>query len=171
MGNDRHARDHEGYYVEASFCEPGRSFRMITSTNPGSQGSRTVPVRRGLWTIGRGTGVGPSGAPPGGSPRLNPLDPRKRPSTQQPTGPNAQGRPHLVVCRGLAGARPPGEAAAQPVYGRWLPFIHTTVGAVQPAQALRSKSLRKCGGLQILARNGKHLRCRGAPPTVRIDRG
>ena len=31
--------DHEGYYADAFFVAPGRCFRMVTSTEPGSQGS------------------------------------------------------------------------------------------------------------------------------------
>ncbi len=50
--------DHEGYYAEAFYPAPGQYFRMVTSPNPGSQGSPILcpkPVEfRGRFQDGRG---------------------------------------------------------------------------------------------------------------------
>jgi len=50
--------DHERYYAEAFYVEPGRCFRMVTSSTPGSQGSPThcpKPVKfRGRFQDGIG---------------------------------------------------------------------------------------------------------------------
>jgi hypothetical protein len=41
MADYRGPMDHEGYYAEAFYIEPGKCFRMVINPNPGSQGSPT----------------------------------------------------------------------------------------------------------------------------------
>ena len=39
MADYRESMDHEGYYAEAFYVEPGKCFRRVTSSKAGSKGS------------------------------------------------------------------------------------------------------------------------------------